>query len=448
MKRLEAVSRSVPRVFRRAFAELKPRSTPVVKPALTTFVILIVVLGAAVWTADSPGEECTSLVATAGGTVDGAPLLWKNRDTGTLSNKVLFVEDQPYSFLGLVNAEHVNGRLVWAGLNSAGFAVANTATTNLPAAPAPAGAATGSAAAAEGISTNPASIMAEALRTCATVDEFERFLTRNLGRETMTRSNFLALDARGNASIFETHALGFKRLNASDVPEQYIGNTNFSRSGTEYRGGGYIRFDRLATLLKAAPGGKLSTEYILQTLARDLEHPLLSHPGRAEWSKLPANRPVWLHTNHTINRPSTASVVVIHGVRAGEDPGRTTMWVILGEPVTSVAVPLWVAAGQPPAELWEGKDAAISVEAARIKDVLRPLASAERDEYLDVTRLDNAAGTGWLPALLALERETLQKTGQLLKGKPSAAELAAFEKAAAARALSVLKGIGVKQSGH
>ena len=64
-----------------------------------------------------------------------------------------------------------------------------------------------------------------------------------------------------------------------------------------------------------------------------------------------------------------------------------------------------------------------------------------------MTRLDNAAGTGWLPATLAAERETLRKTEQLLKGNPTPAELAAFEKAAAARALNVLKGIGAKQGG-
>ena len=415
---------------------------------LTVVALLVLLFGAGAWTAGDSGEECTSLVATAGGTVDGAPLLWKNRDNpSALSNKVVFVEEQPYSYLALINAEHVNGRLVWAGLNSAGFAVANTATDNLPAAPAPSAGGTAAGAASGMGSANPSIIMADAVRTCATVDEFEQFLKRNLGRETMTRSNFLALDAGGHASIFETHALGFKRMNASDTPEKYIGNTNFSRSGETDKGHGYLRFDRESVLLKAAPGGRLSTEYILQIMSRDLGHPLLNHPERAEWSNLPADRPVWLHTNYTINRPSTASVFIVHGVRPGEDPKRTTMWVVLGEPLTSIAVPLWVAAGQPPAEMWEGKDAPLSLEAARIKDLLRPLTSVERDEYLDVTRLDNAAGTGWLPATLAAERETLRKTEQLLKGNPTPAELAAFEKAAAARALNVLKGIGAKQGG-
>ena len=96
--------------------------------------------------------------------------------------------------------------------------------------------------------------MGDAAGTCATVDEFEQFLQHNFGKNRGTRSNFLVVDAKGGAAIFETHANGFKRFNAADVPEQYLGNTNFSRSGTADGGGGYMRFDREATLLKAAPG--------------------------------------------------------------------------------------------------------------------------------------------------------------------------------------------------
>ncbi len=331
----------------------------------------------------------------------------------------MFVEEHPYSYLALVNADADNGRIAWVALNSAGFAVANTATDNLPASTA-LGSGTPS-------SVNPGLIMADAARTCATVDDFEWFLTHNLGRETMTRSNFLALDARGNASIFETHSRGFKRLNASETPEGGSGNTNFSRSGEPDKGHGYLRFDREAVLLKAAPSGRLSTDYILQMLSRDLGHPLLHNPAQSEWAKFPSETPVWLHTNYTIDRPSTASATVIHGIRPGEDPSHTTMWVALGEPLTSIAVPLWVAAGQPPAELWEGKDAALSLESERLKALLRPLKSTERLEYLDLTRLDNASGTGWLPMTLAAERGDLKQADDLLKKNPSEKKMAELE---------------------
>ena len=117
------------------------------------------------------------------------------------------------------------------------------------------------------------------------------------------------------------------------------------------------------------------------------------------------------------------------------------MWVALGEPVTTIAVPLWMAAGVPPDELWQGKDAPIRAEAARLKAVLRPLKARERNEYPDLTRLDNASGTGWLPGLLAVEREIASETDAFLRTDPPVEALAAFQKKMAARALAALKAV-------
>jgi hypothetical protein len=374
-------------------------------------------------------QECTTLVAAGSATVTGAPLLWKNRDTDTLSNKVVFVREQPYSYLALVNAEDTSGRIAWAGLNAAGFAIANSVAYNLPQL-------AGEEADLEG------HLMADALRTCRTIADFERFLEGNQNRNLGARTNFLAIDAEGGASIFETHNHGFTRLDAEAFPNGRLANTNFSRSGTEDTGAGYLRFDRETTLLDDVAPGRLEVTTVLQVLARDLGHALLAHPGRVERAKLPAAPPYWIHTNYTINRASTASAVVIQGVRKGQDPAHATMWVALGEPVTTIAVPLWVAAGVPPEAVWQESDAPIAAEAFRLKDILRPLKTRERREYADVTRLDNADGSGWLPAILAVEREIIEDTETVLTKKPSAAELAAFQKAAADKALGALKKLG------
>jgi len=42
---------------------------------------------------------------------------------------------------------------------------------------------------------------------------------------------------------------------------------------------------------------------------------------------------------------------VFHGVLPDENPLLTTMWVILGEPICGIALPLWVAAGDVPPTL-------------------------------------------------------------------------------------------------
>jgi hypothetical protein len=378
-------------------------------------------------------EECTTLVAAPSATANGAPLLWKNRDTDTLSNKVVFVPEQPYNYLALVNAEDTSGRIAWAGLNAAGFAIANSVAYNLPQI-------AGEEQDLEG------HLMADALRTCRTVADFGRLLERNQNRNLGARTNLLVIDAEGGASIFETHNHGFKRLDASTFPGGRIANTNFSRTGTENMGAGYLRFDREAKLLDELGSEPLDARVVLQVLARDLGHALLPHPSRTAWSSLPAATPAWVHTNYTINRASTASAVVFEGVRPGDDPARATMWVLLGEPVTGIAVPLWVAAGIPPEPLWQGKDAPLTSEAFRLKDILRPLDTRERREYADVTRLENADGTGWLPATLAAEREIMAGAAALLRKYPTTSELAAFQKAAAEKALVVLKQAGRPRS--
>jgi hypothetical protein len=89
----------------------------------------------------------------------------------------------------------------------------------------------------------------------------------------------------------------------------------------------------------------------------------------------------------------------------------------------------------------DGKDAPITREATRLKDLLRPLPGSDRHEFVDVTRLDNRSGTGWLPGNMKVEREILSATEKFLAGNPSPAERAAFEKQMAAKALATLQEI-------
>lgn len=283
--------------------------------------------------------------------------------------------------------------------------------------------------------------MAEALRTCRTVDDFEKMLERRQGKRLGVRANFFAIDATGTAVIIETHNNGHTRYDASAFPARRMANTNFSRSGAIDEGAGYMRFDRESGLLQSIPADRLGPAAIFDVLSRDLGHPLVAHPTRDAWKSLPADRPVWVHSNYTIDRPSTASAIVVEGVRPGQDPRLTTMWVALGEPVTTIAVPMWFAAGVPPDELWKGTAAPISAEAARLKAVLRPLVAKERQEYADVTRLDNAAGSGWLPRLLEVERQIIAETHAFLESNPANEALAAFQRKMAARALETLKAI-------
>lgn len=139
---------------------------------------------------------CSTAVFGPAATADGAPLLWKNRDTDVLSNKVVFVPEKPFSYLGLVNAEETSGRSVYAGLNAKGFAIFNSVACNLPAPPTE-------------MKDLEGQIMADALRTCRSVDDFEAYLRKNLGKSLGSQANFGVLDSTGHAALFEVHKVKY-----------------------------------------------------------------------------------------------------------------------------------------------------------------------------------------------------------------------------------------------
>lgn len=105
-------------------------------------------------------EECTVAVVSGKATVDGRPLLWKNRDTSTLDNEVAFFDDGEYPYIGVINAG--DRAQVWMGVNSVGFAIMNSESQDLE----------GDTLDAEGY------FMKQALMECATASDFERLLLK------------------------------------------------------------------------------------------------------------------------------------------------------------------------------------------------------------------------------------------------------------------------------
>jgi hypothetical protein len=368
-------------------------------------------------------DACTSAVVAPAGSATGTPILWKNRDTSNVSNKVIYVDEEPFAYLCLANASTGSGRSCFAGLNESGFAIINTVAYNVPSL-------SSESEDHEGI------IQADALRTCRTVEDFERYIEANLGPELGARTNIGVMDAEGGAAIYEVHNHGFKRIDAADQPTGYLVNTNFARSGEEGEGEGYIRFKRASELFRTFEAGGVDPEVILHRFSRDLGHPLVNSVGVNEVAALQSRPPVWINTRDRINRPSTASAVVIVG---GNEQRPATMWVIPGEPVTAAAIPLWVEAGRSPAAFYEGEEAPLWKESLRIKRALRPLEIGHIGDYLDLTRLVNADGTGYLPDLLSLEQSIFVDTAAFLAGRPQPDALAAFQEQVTARVLEHLR---------
>ena len=373
-----------------------------------------------------PSHGCTTVVISPAAAADGRPLLWKNRDTDFLNNKILHVSESPYSYLALVNAEDRSGRWAYAGLNSAGFAIFNSVAYNLP-------------EAESEMKDLEGMIMADALRRCASVDDFEAYLKESLGPSLGSLANFGVIDARGGAAIFEVSNRNYKKLSAADAAEKYLVNSNFARSGKEAAGAGYLRFERASQLFRALSSAGISHRQILGRITRDTGHVLVAQPSFTQFRDFSAKKPGWLASRDTIDRDSTSAAVVVQGRKPGDGPSLATLWVQLGEPLFTIAVPLWVEAGAVPEALRAGAKAPLLAESQRLKKLARPYAEVDRCEYLEFTRLDNREGGGFLPGLLRVEDEILALTAEFLRTSHPAAELAAFQERMAAKALAALQ---------
>jgi hypothetical protein len=390
--------------------------------------LVIFILAAAPAFSQSKDEQCTSAVILPAGSVTGGPVLWKNRDTDFLSNLVVYVDEQPYDYLGLANAGTPSGRSVWAGLNSEGFGIINTVAYNLPEG-------SDEMADLEGI------IMADALRTCRTVSDFEVFLRKSLGPELGSLANFGVIDAEGGAMLFEVHNHGFEKVDPADAHNSCLINTNFARTGKNGGGAGYLRFERATQLLGELPAGPVDWRTVLTRFSRDTGHVLVDQPTPLEMMEVPDSQPLWVNTRDTINKAYTSATVVLVGRQPDNPESVATMWVIPGEPVTAVAVPLWVEAGASPDLLWRGETAPMWDESARIKKLGRPSKKGGKEHYLNLTALDNAQGTGYLPGLISTEKQIIALTDDFLKRPHTADEFRQFQDRMAERAYQALKAV-------
>ena len=207
--------------------------------------------------------------------------------------------------------------------------------------------------------------MARALGECANIAAFESLLTQTNGRR-QTASNYLRhrrggkrlrfRDLRGPGSPSST-----PRTRASRPSATSSGRTMLIPRPANRRGG----LHPFRTRFETGPDRRRGTE-------PDPEiHPPIGGPGprQRKTPVRPAGRarsratrrtPLHILANDTINRSATASAVIFQGAASVEKSALTTMWVLLGQPVTTAAVPLWAAAEKVPAVLSGPKTAPVN----------------------------------------------------------------------------------------
>ena len=354
-----------------------------------------------------PAAACTTAIISGKQTQDGRPLLLKQRDSDKLENKLMYFSDGKYKYVGLVNAADTLGKEVWAGANSRGFAIMNSASYNLK------GTDTTSLKDREGV------IMKLALQSCATIEDFERLL-RDLPRPLGVEANFGVIDARGGAAYYETNNFDFVKFDANDpkiAPDGYIIRTNYSYTGDAKKGYGIIRYQTASQLFEqAAMCGRLSYKFLLKEVSRSLKQTLTETDL---YKKMPLDSAhiKMVPFRDFIPRYSTAAAIVIQGVKKSEPASLTTIWTVLGFPLSSVVVPVWVAGGRALPNILvadQSERAPLCRMALQLKKRLFPFKRGSGNGYLNLSALLNKEGNGILQLLDPVEERVIEVTEENL----------------------------------
>ena len=336
-----------------------------------------------------PMFPCTSAVVSGRVTPDGRPLLWKHRDASDLNNRIVHFEAEggKLEFVGLVNGVDTMANEVWAGYNTSGFAIMNTASYNLKND-------TSSLSDREGV------VMKQVLGECRTVEDFARLLD-SLPRPIGVEANFGVVDALGGAAYFEVNSYEVFRYDVKDSPDGYLLRTNYSVSGRPNEGYGYIRYDNAARLFsRAASERSITPEWITGVCSRSFYHTFLGRDFTTD---------AWVVDQDFIPRRSTSASVVIEGVNPGKSPVFTTMWTMLGYPPCSVVLPVWIGCEYGVPTLLQGAEDSVRSPLCewsnRLKNKVFSLERGSGPHYLHMALLYNPEGNGYAQRLLSLEKE-------------------------------------------
>ena len=366
-----------------------------------TMLLLLPIL--LIWIFASRLSACTTAVVSGKGTPDGRPLLFKHRDTKKPDNKLMFFADGKYPYIGLVNTDDSLSTQIWAGCNSAGFAVMNAASYNL------------NTNDTTRIKDREGFLMKTALQTCATLKDFETLLD-TLPKPLGVEANFGVIDAQGGAAYYETGNFNYSKIDVNDpavAPFGYVIRTNYSFTGERDEGYGYIRYAAAQDLFDTvAATNAITPEFLIQKVSRCLKHGL-TQIDLTQSLPRDSNTPCFVPFEDYISRFSSASTVVVQGVKPEESVDGTTLWTVLGFQLCSVAVPVWLSGGAPLPPVLTGQPgdtAPLCDMALQLKKRCFPIQRGSGNKYLNLTAVLNEEQSGIFQKLQPLEAQIFQET--------------------------------------
>ena len=254
-------------------------------------------------------------------------MLWKSRmATSPGRNIVMRDANSTYAFIGIKSVDDTNPNM---GVNSAGLAVANSLVNG---------------------QGGNFTFTGYVLRNFGTVGEVDAYI-REPNHVTTVSGCFPFMDYAGNTVMYEMHGLDpnfpytYDALDPNRIEQRTYGRVIRANEWHRHTDGtdnltiggryftGRVESDGLIGL------GVLSDFTIMQGN---------SGSSGFEWMRYGPNRPE--HYADIANDEVTASMIV-HGVAVNEDPLLATMWIGLGHPNFTIAVPTWVAVADIPPEL-------------------------------------------------------------------------------------------------
>ncbi|MCY1635846.1 carcinine hydrolase/isopenicillin-N N-acyltransferase family protein [Marinifilum sp. D737] len=363
---------------------------------LLSLLLLVVV---SVWQAGA----CTTAVISGKYTKDGRPMIWKLRDTESFENKMMYFTDGKYPYIGMINSNDEKGEQVWGGSNAMGFAIMNSASFNV------------NMQDTTSLKDQEGRFMKLALQQCANLEEFEQLL-KDTPKPMGLAAHFGVLDADGNVAFYEVNNHTFTKFDANDpaqAPNGYILRTNYSFTGKKDIGYGFIRFQTAQDIFYQADAcGDMNAKTVIQNFSRCLKHPVLKRDFRKEFETV-AYGENFVNSGDLITRHGSSSMIMIEGVKEGEDKDMATIWTQVGFPNTSIALPVWVKGGKnlPKVLLADGKEnCPLNAMAMELKDRCYPISRSAGYKYLKVSELINAEKTGIIQKLEKAEEELFKNT--------------------------------------
>lgn len=354
---------------------------------------------------------CTSAIISSKAALNGRPLLWKHRDASAYENKLMFFKGVKYDFIADVNVKDTLANSVWMGSNITGFSIMNTASYNVD---------------TNNISNIPRQrdgyVMKRALAECATLADFEALLDELIGVWAVA-SNYGVIDAQGGAAYYEVDIDSYEKFDVNDpnvAPDGYLIRSNYSVSGKDLKGQGYIRYETAKEIFSEhfKEEKNICMSFLLKTADRNMLNSLTD--VNVYKMELPQDTTdqKFIAFRDFIVRYSSISSMIVQGIKPGEDPALTTIWTVLGFPLTTLVTPVWVAAGEnmPLVTIGEkGVTAPINKKSLQLKEKCFPVEYGHGQDYLNVSALLNKEETGIIQKLFPHEKEIIDKAHALLK---------------------------------